>query len=131
MGIKVNDIAFVRFRAPDLDVMEAFLVDFGLLPAERTDDTLYMRGTDTEHHLHVTHRGEPGLIGFGFQAQSLDDLEKLAKEDGASEVHALDEPGGGQRVILTDPHGFQVDVIYGMEPVAPLESLSVPRNLSE
>ncbi len=30
--IKVDDIAFVRFTAPDLDAMEAFLVDFGLDP---------------------------------------------------------------------------------------------------
>lgn len=129
--IKVWDILFPRLRIPDLDRMEEFLTEFGMVRAERTSDALYMRGTDGEHHLHVTHRGEPGLIGFGFQAQSLDDLEKLAKEDGASEVHTLDEPGGGQRVILNDPHGFQVDVIHGMEPVAPLESLSVPLNLSE
>ena len=29
--IKVKDVAYVRFRAPDLDQMERFLLDFGLL----------------------------------------------------------------------------------------------------
>jgi catechol 2,3-dioxygenase-like lactoylglutathione lyase family enzyme len=74
--IKVWDILFPRLRVPDLDRMEEFLTEFGMVRADRTSDALYMRGTDAEHHLHVTHRGEPGLIGFGFLAQSLDDLEK-------------------------------------------------------
>ena len=29
-GIKIEDIAYVRFRAPDLDLMETFLGEFGL-----------------------------------------------------------------------------------------------------
>ena len=33
--IKVTDIAYVRFRAPDLDEMEKFLLEFGLHRAER------------------------------------------------------------------------------------------------
>ena len=53
--IKVTDVAYVRFAAPDLERMENFLVDFGLTRSVRTDDTLYMRGLDPEHHLHITH----------------------------------------------------------------------------
>ena len=33
MGIKVQDLAFVRFSAPDLDTMESFLTDFGMARA--------------------------------------------------------------------------------------------------
>jgi len=44
MGIKIQDVAYVRFSAPDLDAMEAFLIDFGMVRAVRTTDTLYMRG---------------------------------------------------------------------------------------
>jgi hypothetical protein len=40
MGIKIRDIAYVRFSAPDLDEMEAFLNDFGMVRAERTTDAL-------------------------------------------------------------------------------------------
>jgi hypothetical protein len=33
MGIKIHDVAYVRFSAPGLDAMEAFLTDFGLVRA--------------------------------------------------------------------------------------------------
>ncbi len=42
--IRVTDVAYARFEAPDLDPMETFLVDFGLIRQHRDDDTLYMRG---------------------------------------------------------------------------------------
>ena len=43
--IKVVDVAYARFAAPDLDRMETFLLDFGLTRQHRDDKTLYMRGT--------------------------------------------------------------------------------------
>ena len=81
--IKVNDIAFVRFSAPDLDKMETFLGDFGLVRAQRDDKTLYMRGLDGDPYLHVTHLGEPGFIGLAFEAKSEGDLAQLAKSQDA------------------------------------------------
>jgi hypothetical protein len=77
--IKVTDIAFVRFRAPDLDAMEAFAIDFGLARADRSGDTLYVRGTDGDPFLHVTHRGEAGFAGVAFEAASVDDLRMIAR----------------------------------------------------
>jgi catechol 2,3-dioxygenase-like lactoylglutathione lyase family enzyme len=118
--IKVPDLAYVRLRAPDLDQMEAFLTDFGLVRAARTERALYMRGTDPQHHLHVTELGEPGFVGVAFQAESAADLERLAAAPGASAVEEIDEPGGGRRVRLTDPNGFAVEVVHGIEAVAPL-----------
>ena len=41
--IKVEDLAYVRFRAPDLDAMAEFLVDFGLEPLRASPDALYAR----------------------------------------------------------------------------------------
>ncbi len=73
-----------------------------------------MRGTDSPHHIHVTELGEPKYVGIALHAASMDDLEKLARAPGASPVEAVDEPGGGKRVRLTDPDGFQVEVIHGM-----------------
>lgn len=122
--IKVADIMYVRVRAPDLDQMEEFLVDFGLHRSARTDNALYMRGSDPDHHLHITELGEPGLIGFGFQVATEDDLEKAAAMEGASGIENIDEPGGGKRVLLTDPAGFKVEIVSGIERLALLE---VPR----
>lgn len=117
--IRVLDAAFPRFRAPDLDVMERFLLDFGMHRAARTEDALYMRGTDDAHHVHVTHRGETAFLGLAFYAASRADLDKLAAATGSA-VRPLDEPGGGDVVRLADPDGRIVDVVYGIETVEPL-----------
>jgi catechol 2,3-dioxygenase-like lactoylglutathione lyase family enzyme len=117
--IKADDIAFVRFTAPDLDAMEAFLVDFGLTRAYRDANALYMRGADSDPFLHVTHKGAPGFAGVAFKARNIDDLQKLARENDAT-VEALDGPGGGHRVRLTDPDGFAVEAVAGRTPAATL-----------
>src|SRR5271155_1715440 len=87
---KVTDIAYGRFKAPDLDVAEEFLTRFGLIRAERTDKALYMRGTDPSHHLHVTEKGDPKFVGLAYHVDSEDDLKGLAKAPGASAVETID-----------------------------------------
>src|SRR6185312_1835123 len=102
--IKATDIAFGRLRSPDLDVAEEFLTRFGMTRADRTNNALYMRGTDPAHHIHVTEKGEPKFVGLAYYAETEDDLKRLAKAPGASAVEAIDEPGGGKRVRLTEPN---------------------------
>jgi catechol 2,3-dioxygenase-like lactoylglutathione lyase family enzyme len=112
--IKVADLAYGRLRSPDLDKQEEFLTAFGMVRADRTKNALYMRGTDAPHHIHVTELGEPKYVGIAFHAASAEDLDKLSRADGASKVENIDEPGGGKRVRLTDPDGFQIEVVHGM-----------------
>jgi catechol 2,3-dioxygenase-like lactoylglutathione lyase family enzyme len=100
--------------------MERFLQRFGMQRAARTDDALYMRGTDPAHRVHVTHRGPAAFLGLAFKAASRDDLEALARATGKA-VAPLDEPGGGSAVHLIDPDGRLVDVVWGIERTAPLE----------
>lgn len=119
--IKVDDIAFVRFSAPDLDKMETFLTDFGLVRAHRDDKTLYMRGIDSDPYFHVTHLGEPGFIGLAFEAKSESDLAALAKSEDAK-IETLDGPGGGKVVRLTDPNGFKVEVVASRTQSPKLET---------
>jgi len=118
--IKVRDIAYARFAAPDLDAMERFAVDFGLVVTARDEDALYARGTDPEPYLHVSERGEAGFRGVAFEAASADDLVAAAKLAGASPIEKLDAPGGGQRVRFTDPDGYQIEVVHGRELLPPL-----------
>src|SRR5688500_14869662 len=56
--VKVIDLAWGRLRAPNLDAMEEFLTHFGMARSARTDTALYMRGSDSPHHIHVTEKGE-------------------------------------------------------------------------
>ena len=118
--IKVTDIAYGRLRAPDLDTMEEFLTDFGMVRAARTASALYMRGSDPVHHIHVTEKGEPGFVGLAWHAASEEDLYRLAELSGATPVEAIDEPGGGKRVRLREPNGYQIEIVHGIERLAPI-----------
>lgn len=117
---KVTDIAYGRLRSPDLDEAEAFLTTFGMVRSARTKTALYMRGTDPAHHLHITELGPPAFLALGYYASSEEDLERLARLEGASPVEEIDEPGGGKRVRLCDPHGFGIEVVYGIQRLDPL-----------
>jgi catechol 2,3-dioxygenase-like lactoylglutathione lyase family enzyme len=123
--IKADDIAFVRFTAPDLDKMETFLTDFGLVRTHRDADTLYMRGAGGDPYLHVTHKGDPGFAGVAFKARSLDDLAAFAKSQDAK-VETLDGPGGGKVARVKDPDGFTVEVVAGRETIAAAAIPPVP-----
>lgn len=124
--IKVVDIAYGRLSAPDLDLMEEFLTNFGMVKSARTNNALYFRGTDPPHHIHVTEKGEPKFIGLAYYAESEDDLKKVAKLPGASGIENIDEPGGGKRVRLREPNGYQVEVVWGIER---LPEIPAPRQL--
>ena len=118
--IKIEDIAFVRFRAPDLGEMRRFLEDFGL-ESELHDGALYARGAGPAPFLHVTEPGAPGFAGLGLRAASLDDLHALAGAEGL-EVRPSSAPGGGHVVVLADPDGHRIEVVAGQadEPQRPL-----------
>ena len=134
--IKVVDIAFVRFEAPDLSQTRTFLEDFGLKCVEQAE-MLYGRGTDGAPFAHVTGLGPSRFVGLGFQASSRADLELLAAREGTS-VQAADTPGGGYVVRLTDPDGVLVEVVAEqafdapgpLAPETPFNSLSARRRVS-
>jgi len=127
--IKVRDAAYPRLRVPDLDAMEAYLVDFGLVRADRGADVLYMRGAGGSPYVHVIHKGDPAFLGFAFAASSREDLDRLAASDGFSPVTPLEGPGGGWRTGTRDPDGFDVEVVFGLQPVDALGDLT-PRPLN-
>ena len=129
--IRIEDISHVRFTAPDLDAMRAFLLDFGLIPIDGEGDALYARGAGTAPFVHATARGAPGFAAIGFRAGSVGDLERLALAEGAP-VETLAAPGGGFVVRLRDPDGHVVEVVAGQSPVAALAvEAQAPRNTAE
>jgi catechol 2,3-dioxygenase-like lactoylglutathione lyase family enzyme len=79
-----------------------------------------MRGTGTRPFIHVTELGRPGFIGYAYEAASAEDLAKVAALPGASAIEEMDVPGGGRRVVLREPNGYQVEVVHGMAEVEPL-----------
>jgi len=126
--IKVTDMAYGKLRSPDLDAQEEFLTHFGMVRADRTKNALYMRGTDPTHHIHVTEKGDPGFIGIAYYAASEEDLHKVARVPGASGVEDIDEPGGGKRVRLKEPNGYQIEVVWGIQQLSPILVSRDPMN---
>lgn len=117
--LKIEDVAYVRFRAPDLAEMRAFLEDFGLVVTEATTARLVARGAGSSPVAHVTEFGDAGFVGVAFRAESTADLQRLADAEGAA-VEALELPGGGHVVTLRDPDGHRVDVVAAQAPADPL-----------
>ena len=109
--IRIEDIAHVRYAAPDLAAMRSFLDDFGMICFEDRG-RLYGKGSDGRAFVHVTEPGEARFIAVGLRAHSVDDLARLAAHDGVP-VEDLAEPGGGKVVRLTDPDGYGVEVVAG------------------
>lgn len=113
--IKAHDIAYCEYSVPDLEKMEAFLSDFGMIKVERTDDRLYMRGAGPHPYIHVSHKGDPGFVACAMSARSAEDLETISQhKDAISGVEEIDGPGGGKRVSLRAPGGFRIDVVHGI-----------------
>lgn len=115
--IKVEDIAHVRFAAPDIQLMREFLDDFGLSCFE-DGGRLYGKGTDGRPFVHVTEPGPAKFLAVGLRASSIADLERLADYEGLA-VEPSQEPGGGMVVRLTDPDGYCVEVVAGQTTQAP------------
>ena len=68
--IELEDIAHVRFEAPDLDVVEDFYHDFGLTTAERDAEALYLAAGDGRV-VHITQIAAAArFVGVGFRATS-------------------------------------------------------------
>ncbi|MEM1112773.1 MAG: VOC family protein [Pseudomonadota bacterium] len=120
---RAADLAYLRFAAPDLDLMTTFLSDFGFVvsPGETEAGTpcLYSRGTDGDPYVHVVEQGEPRFIGVGFLMSAAEDIDLLAGMAGASPIESVQLPGGGRRVRFTDSNGFEVDGIHGWETSEP------------
>ena len=118
---RASALAHVIFERPDLGLAEDFLRDFGLLPASRTDEVLTMRGTAPRPYCYRVHRASRGrFVGAGFSVRTREELERLARVDGASGIERSPHPGGGEVVALRDPSGFTVEVIHGQAPAEEL-----------
>ncbi len=109
--IKVAGLAWLEFEKPDLDRAERFLADFGFTVADRTPEKLQLRGRWAGPAGLVVRRGPVSrFAGLAFRAAARDDLDRLARGAGA----AVTAHSGGHGVVLSDPSGFPVQVVYGV-----------------
>lgn len=116
------DIAQVTYAAPDLEVMEGFLTAFGMTKTSGSDDqTLYMRGTGTQRHIHVTRKAaKQAFIGTSVEVAGREDLVALAAMAGSSAISESTEPGGGEQVVMHTPDGYEIRAVFGREKAEPI-----------
>jgi len=113
--IKVKDIAYVVYNVPNIDVMESFLVDFGLSTTLKTTDTLYMRtGNGLPYQYVAKAATKSNFVCFGFVAERYADLELLVSNKLATKIEVIDAPGGGYKVVLEGPDGYIFEVVHGI-----------------
>ena len=120
--IRVKQLSYVRVEAPDIAKAEKFLDEFGLQLVERSNQKTYLRGTDAQASCYILSQGAGSVTAIAFEADSLEDLQKVAELPEASQIESLDEPCGGHVVRLTDPMGMQVEIVT--DPFQMLEVLA-------
>ncbi len=126
--VSVLDLANVRLTVSDLDKSRQFSEAFGLVTVEQTANAVYSRSTDAGSFCHVVTLGEPAFIGAAFHVASVEALQAATTIEGASQIEPTNEPGGGLRVRLHDPDGFQIELLHGVEIMPALHVEKYPVN---
>ena len=118
-------LLYARYQLIDLEIARDFLVDFGLQVVEQRHDRLFLRGCGDAPWLYEAVLGDTNrFLGAGFEMDSLTELQRLAEFDGSSAIEESDAPGGGYRVRMTMPDGFEIDAVCGLGSAAALGSRS-------
>lgn len=121
----------IRLAVEDLAGGLAFATDFGLVEAETSAERAYLRGVGPAAYLVALEAGrQSGLAALAFEADDMADLARAAARPGASAITPLPGPGGGQRVALTDPNGFAIEIVHGVARRAP-DPLPAPLLLNQ
>ena len=109
--VKVAGLAWLEFEKPDLDRAERFGTDFGFTVADRTPETVLLRGRQAAAACLVVRRGpQARFVGPAFAAAARDDLDRLARGTGGT----VTAHWGGHGVRLRDPSGYPVRVVHGV-----------------
>ena len=125
--VKAAGLAWLEFEKPDLDRAERFYADFGFTVADRTPETLLLRGRWASAACLVVRRGpRPRFAGAAFAAAGRDDLHRLARGTGGT----VTAHRGGHGVLLRDPSGYPVRVIHGVPELPALPERAALKFLS-
>ncbi|EMC98824.1 hypothetical protein BAUCODRAFT_381516 [Baudoinia panamericana UAMH 10762] len=117
--VKLVKLVHMRYQHPDLEEITTFLRDFGMHIAKRSEDgnQLWFRGYGPDQYVYYAQKGPKKFLGGTYSVESMAELEKAAKIEGAGQIEELkDAPGGGHLLTLTDPEGFLVNLMYGQQP---------------
>ena len=117
----IKTVAYALFERKDPFASRTFYEEFGLTVSDQQDDRILFRGAEERPVIFGLVKGEEDrLLAIGYELRREADLERAAKKFDAPIKPIEDMPGGGRRVEIADCDGNRVDLIWGVEPVAPL-----------
>jgi catechol-2,3-dioxygenase len=119
----VASLRSVEIGLPDIAAAEKFYLEtWGLSVAARQGSSVYLRGTGSDHHLLSLHASTvPDLKMVTLRATSADALDQIAHNVALHGGVVLvprgpvDEPGGGQALVVRDPQGRILRFVWGDE----------------
>lgn len=127
----------IELTLPDAGEAAAFLGgQWGMAEGERIGDTWYLRGSGPEAYLvALTEAAGRSVqtVTFTGTAAAVAALAKRARAHGAvvEPVSAVDEPGGGEGVVVTGPDGERFRFLSGVTWLEPLTGQAdMPRRLT-
>jgi catechol-2,3-dioxygenase len=117
----VTALRSVELGTPDLSLSEQFYTSvWGLEVAARTDGTVYLRATGTDHHvLALTQSEVPQIHSVTFRTGSADDLALIAQAVSAHGAQVLSEvspntgPDGGLSLTIRELQGGILRFVHG------------------
>ena len=117
----VSSLRSVEIGVPNLAEAETFYTSvWGLSVVARTTTSVYLRGTGADHHvlsLHAADVAEMRMVTLrSVSSAKLDEIASCTPLHGGTVLHSrapVDEPGGGEAVVLRDPQGRIIRVVCG------------------
>ena len=117
----VESLRNVDIGLPDVAAAEAFYVNtWHLAVVARHHGVVYLRGTGADHHLLALHHSPVGVLkSLTFRAPSVAALDQICHNTLAhggrvlSARQVVQEPGGGEAVLVRDPQGRILRFVCG------------------
>lgn len=121
--VNATRLSKVKFRAPDLDQMQKFLTEFGLLLSSQDSKVLRMSGHGDSGCIHLTELGAAAFVGFGLEVADDAQLDHLALQTGREITHAEQK----RTVFLTDPDGYEIAITAESQDMSSAKEQSAPK----
>ena len=118
--VRLSGLSYVIYEHPSIEDFRNFAKDFGLIETGggAQHDETYFRGYGVDPFVYVARKATGStkrFVGAGYVAESEDDLENAAAIEGSKRLDMGDAPGDGQAVVLKDPNGFDMIIVWGQK----------------
>ncbi|KAH8893629.1 Glyoxalase/Bleomycin resistance protein/Dihydroxybiphenyl dioxygenase [Thozetella sp. PMI_491] len=116
--INVLRLSAVHYQHPDLERAEKFFAEFGLVMVAKDERRIFFSGFGIDPYIYLAEKSPDSqrrFIGGTWAVESESDLKTAASYSPGARIVENNGPGGGRKITLTDPNGFQVTFVHGQK----------------